>query len=265
MEWMDGLSDELKGSEGLKKFTSVEGLAKSYLNVESMNGRSVRIAGPDASAEDRAAAYNDVIEKMPELMLRPNPDSPEQMKEYYTMMGVPEDAEGYSVDGIDLDASLVNELRQLAKDTNMSKTQWKTYVSKMAGMQTATQQSAEDSRVRMGAELKTVWGLAFEDRYAVVQRFLEERPGYGSVETQSPQQMVEHYETARALKGHKQMGDQPVTSARNTPDEAKAQIKEIDNNPRFRSGLPEDRVESMRLAKKRIELLRDSDPAYYAA
>ena len=48
------------------------------------------------------------------------------------------------------------------------------YLEDMADMSGATLQMKEDARVRMGAELKTEWGMAFEDRYAVVEKHLSE-------------------------------------------------------------------------------------------
>ena len=90
MEWMDNLPEELRESEGLKKFGSVEDLAKSYVNLEGLRGNSIRIAGPDASAEDRAAVYKKVMTHMPELTLKPDPESPEQSKAVsYTHLTLP--------------------------------------------------------------------------------------------------------------------------------------------------------------------------------
>lgn len=263
MEWMEGLSDDYKNNEGLKKFTSIEALAKSYLNMESMQGSSIRMAGPDASVEDRAKVYNRVMEAMPELVLKPDPNNADQTREYYAMQGVPEDVGGYDLSDINLDEATLRELANVALKTNMSKLQFRSYAKQMAEMQGVSTQQNEDSRVRMGAELKTVWGMAFEDRYAVVEKFVNEREGLGSVESLSPNQMVAYYDIAKSLTGSKQVFTQPGTSSVMTPDEAKSRIAEIDANPKFRSGLPQDRFESARMAKERIELMRQSDPAKY--
>ena len=263
MEWMESLSDELKGDEGLKKFESVESLAKSYKNLEALKGNSIRIAGPDASEEDRAAIYQKVMKHMPELMLKPNPEAPEQMREFYSMLGVPEDTSGYGYDGTGLNEELVGELRALAKDTNMTKTQWKAYVKRMDEMSEMTTQQREESRVRMGAELKTEWGMAFEDRYSVVEKFMQENPGLGTVESLNPEQMKTYYSLSKSLLGKPQAGTQPPPRGAITPDEARAQIKELENHPAFMSNNPSDRMEHMRLIKKRIELMRYANPEKY--
>ncbi len=264
MEWMENLSDDLKNDEGLKKFENVEALANSYKNLESRVAGSIRVVGPDASDEDRALTYQKVMKHMPELMLKPNPDSAEQMKEFHAMLGVPENAEGYVWEGEGLDPDTVTELRNLALKTNMSNKQFKAYVGLMAEMSGATHQMKEDARIRAGAELKTDWGMAFEDRYAVVEKHLKDNPDLGSIETMSPSQIMAHYEMAKALTGAPQAFNQPAKSGAMTPEEAKAQMTEIDNNPAYMSTNPADRAEHMRLIKKRHALSIMANPAAYA-
>lgn len=263
MEWMESLSDELKGNEGIKKFESIEALANGYLNIEARAGNSIRMAGPDSSAEDKAAIYQKVMKHMPELVLKPNPDSAEQTTEFYRMLGKPEDATGYITEGIELDDSILNELKTLALDTDMSKAQFKKYVTKMAEMQGFTNQQSEDTRTRHAAELKTVWGMAFEDRIAVVEKHLADF-NLGNIAQFSPEQLIGFYDASRGLTGVKQAYNQPTPDAIMTPAEAKAQIKEIDNNPVFWSMEPNDRGEQTRMKTKRIELMRLAEPEKYA-
>ena len=264
MEWMENLSDDLKNDEGLKKFENVAALATSYKSLESRVAGSIRVVGPDASAEDRAATYQKVMKHMPELMLKPDPESTEQMAEFHAMLGVPENAEGYVWDGEGLDDDTITELRSLAQKTNMTKKQFKAYVGLMSEMNGSTLQMKEDARVRMGAELKTTWGMAFEDRYAVVEKHLKENPDLGSIETMTPIQISAHYELAKALTGVPQLHDQPPKAGSLTPDEAQAQMTEIDNNPAYMSTNPADRLEHMRLIKKRHALSIVANPARYA-
>ena len=251
-------SEDLRGHKGLEKFESVDALANSYLNMESMQGNSLRIPSADASLEVKAESYKKVIARMPELMLRPNPDSPEQMQEYYTMLGVPDSMEGYSSEGINLPTELLEELKTLAHSNHFTKTQWQGYVGKMAEMQGTTNQNAEDARMRMGAELKTEWGLAFEDRYGVVERHLEENPDAGRIEDMSPAQMKYFYNTSRSLIGTSQVNNQPMQhTGRFAPEELKARIKEIEDDQRFRSNDPQDRIYSLELMKKKLKLQQD--------
>jgi hypothetical protein len=264
MEWMDNLSDDLKENKSLQDFKDLNGLAKSYVDTKAMMGNSIRMAGPDASDEDRAKIYQKVMTHMPELVLKPNPDSAEQSAEYYAMLGVPADAGGYNTDDIKLSDEILNELKTLAHGVNMSKSQFKVYANKMAEMQGSTIQNQEDARVRMGAELKTEWGMAFEDRYAVVEKHLAENPGLGVIEDMTPAQIKSHYEVSRSLNGVKQMRQQPVPETHMSPSEAQAQMAEIDSNPLRFSTNPADRFEQQKLTKRRIELAKQATPERYA-
>jgi len=255
MGWRDDLSEDFRNNEGLKKFDSVEAMAKSYLNMESMAGNSIRIAGPDASAEDRAATYQKVMTHMPELMLKPNPDNAEQSTEYHRMLGVPETVEGYDSGDIKLDDETMSELKQLALQTNMSKAQFTAYAKRMESMNEFTVTQNDDARTRMGAELKSEWGMAFDDRYAVVERHLNENPDLGSIKNMSPAQIRGHYAIARSLNGTAQAHSQPASQNNLTPDEARKQIDEIHRNPLFIDGFS-DMAEHKRLLSKRIDLMR---------
>ncbi len=263
MEWMDNLPETMRDNESLKKFDSVEALATSYTNLESLKGNSIRIVGPDASDDDRAETYQKVMKHMPELILRPNPDNAEQMKEFHQMLGVPDELDGYSGEGIDLNDQIMGELRQLAKDTNMSKAQWNKYIAKMNEMQSYTTQQKEDTRTRMGAELKTEWGMAFEDRYAVVEKHLAENPDLGSIDQMTPEQIRGHYSVARSLTGVAQAHNQPAPTGKITPAEALSQLTEVRNNPLFMDGYS-NMPEHKRLVAKSIELMQLADPSRYA-
>jgi hypothetical protein len=260
---MENLSEDLRGDEGLKKFPTVEELAKSYKNLEAFKGNSIRIAGPDASEEERSAIYQKVMKHMPELMLKPNPEAPEQMREFHAMLGVPDDISGYEYDGTNLTPEMVAEFKMAAKEADMTKAQWKKQIKIWDEMGAATQQQKEEARTRMGAELKGEWGMAFEDRYHVVEKFIEENPGLGNIDSMSPEQIKTYYNLSKSLLQQPQTGTQPPPRGAITPEEARAQIAEIKNNPAFMSTNPAHRQEHQRLMKKHIELLKMSDPQKY--
>jgi hypothetical protein len=264
MEWMDNLTDEdLKGDEGLKKFDSIESLAKSYKNLEALSGNSIRINGPEATAEDKSATYQKVMKHMPELMLKPNPDNPEQMAEYYSMLGVPKSTDDYDAGEVALSPEIIGELKQLASETHMTRADFKIYAKRMDEMNGTTNQQKEDSRLAMGAELKTEWGLAFDDRYQMAENHIKENPGLGAIENMTPDQIRAHYEVARSLIGKPQAHTQPINSNVRTPSEAKHQMDEIKNNPVYMSFDPKDRHEQQRLVNKLNELRKESDPVKY--
>jgi hypothetical protein len=265
MEWMDNLTDEdLKTNKSLATLESVDQLAKAFIETKAMQGNSIRINGPEASEEDVAATYQKVIKHMPNLMLKPNPDNPEQMAEYYSMLGVPKDVEGYETGESKMDGDLMGQLKQLATKHHWSRDQWKGYLADMESMQGQTKQNKEDTRLAMGAELKGEWGLAFDDRYQMAENHIKENPGLGNIENMSPDQIRAHYDVARSLIGKPQAHNQPNHGNNAmTPDEAKYQMNEIKGNPAWMSDEPQHRQKHAQLLKDMHKLRIASDPAKY--
>ena len=256
MGWRDDLPEEFRGNEGLKKFETVEALAKSYLHSEARNSNSIRIVGPDASVEDRTESIRKVMTHMPELMLKPNLESAEQSAEFHLMLGVPETIEGYDSGEIKLDDETLNEIKLGALADKLTKSQFKSQIKRFEEMNEFSVTQNNDARTRAGAELKGKWGLAFPDRYAVVERHLEENPGVGKIGDMSPAQIEAHYAIAMSQFGTAQMHDQPTpTSNILTPEEAQAQIVEIHKNPLFLDGF-NDREGHKKLLARRIELMQ---------
>ena len=262
MEWMENLSDELKESKSLRDFKNVEELAKAFLYTKAMQGNSIRIHGPDASEQAVAENYQKIMKHFPHLVMKPDANNAEQSKEFHAMMGVPESVEGYSVDGINLPDDVLNNLRDGALVDNLSKAQWNSQVKRFVEMQGATNQQSEDARTRQSAELHTVWGLATPDRLAVVEKHLKDNPGLGDFANMSSEAMQAHYQMSRSLNGVKQMNQQPyVQDSQNTPEEAKAKMKEIMDNPVYFSSDPKDRFVQAEMRKKIPQLIRESNPS----
>lgn len=104
--WSTRLSDaSLHGNESLAKFTTVDGLAKSYVNLQKMVGKK--------TVED----------------IGENPTS-EQLHNWFAKVGKPNTAEEYGVDKIDgwderipLDAEGLTAFNQFAFENNLTKSQ----------------------------------------------------------------------------------------------------------------------------------------------
>jgi hypothetical protein len=263
MEWKESLSDEQKAS--VEKFNSVEDLVKSYLNIEATSSNSLRIPGPDSTAEQKAQSYQKVMKHMPELMLKPNMEDDIQAEEYYRMIGVPVDADGYDAGDTQLDDATIGELKQLAVNTKMTKVQFKNYISDMDKMNNFTQTQREESLTLQGAQLKDVWGLATPDRLKVVESHLAEN-NLGVLANYSPEQIQGHYNVAISLVGKAQAHSQPTPTNGLVPDEAKAQLVEVsaqlfDKQLDLQHTNP---VKYKNLMDKRITLMEAANPARYS-
>jgi len=260
MEWKDNLSDELKLA--LKDINSVEDLAKSFVSTKAMQGNAIRMVGPDASAEDKATVYQKVMTHMPELMLKPNPDSAEQMKEFHAMLGVPENTDGYDSGDAKIPADQIAELKQLAVDTNMSKAQFKKYVTRMAEMGAFVSEQQAEALLVANAELKGTWGLAYPDRIKIAERHIIDN-GMGQLSDYSANQIEAHYNMAVSLVGKPQAHNQPDPVSTTAPAEAQEQLAELRANPHFTDRLTNP-VEHKRLVLKNIELMKAAHPERYA-
>lgn len=62
--WYDSFPEDLKASESLKKFKDPVMLAKSYLNLEKMNGNSIRLPRDDMPQAEKQAVLDDIFAKL---------------------------------------------------------------------------------------------------------------------------------------------------------------------------------------------------------
>ena len=151
--WKDFVSEDLRGNSSLDKFTSLDGLAKSYLNAESMIGKD-KIVIPTNEDEFGLA---------------------------YDAMGRPENADSYDLkypEGMDSKSDLSSGFRQMAYDTGMSQDQigkifnWynEMNVSVAADQKTAHEAGMDES---VGI-LKKEWGENYDANVEMASRVGQE-------------------------------------------------------------------------------------------
>lgn len=176
-DWLDGLEDdELKGNESLSKFEDVGALAKSFLETKSMVGKGLFVPTEEANDEQRQAFYAKVIEKAPELMLKPNLEDEEQRKAYYKSLGVPEDPSKYEtvkLDDFAFDETREAVIRKAAHEAGLTPSQYKSIVSEMLEYDKGNLGNRETQNMEQMRELKSEWGLAFDDKKAMANKVRE--------------------------------------------------------------------------------------------
>lgn len=96
-EWMKGLSEPLQKSKSLSKFTDVDNLAKSYVELESELGKRVRIPSQDASSDEWA--------------------------KYYEKVGRPKSPDEYAINRGKADDTFVSEFKKAAFSAGLSSSQ----------------------------------------------------------------------------------------------------------------------------------------------
>lgn len=260
-EFLETLPEEYRDNETLKRFNDPADLAKSYVELRGLQGNSIRIPGKDAPEKDRKEFLESLINRVPEVMFKPNFEDPEQGPEFWRTLGSPEDTDGYE-NPEDLPTALGDDveagLRKAAKDANLTKTQYKKFVEQLAQGLSQSQEAQREAIETENAALKQEWGMTFSERVDAAKKIHEETGLYPDRDfgDLTPKEIKSLYLMHEAMTGkgpqaHRQ-GDQQTRLM--TPEEAKAQAAEIMRRVHDpESDLSQD--EKMQLIKKRIDLL----------
>ena len=167
----DSLPEDLRTNESLANFKDVGGLAKSYVEMKSMQGNSIRIPSAEASDDDRKSFNEKMISQMPSLMLKPDFDNAEQSNEFYRTLGAPEEAGGYempTVEGIEMPEERGAALQKIAHEAGLTKSQFDKVMTAAMGLDVAAVET-RTANLKVEAEaLHAEWGMAFDERKGTV-------------------------------------------------------------------------------------------------
>lgn len=221
MDWMKDLPDELRANETLKQYKSIEDVAKGLVETKAMVGRSIRVPGENASADDRSAFIEDLTTKLPELMKRPADDDPE----FWKTFGTPESADKYEVpEGVTLPDGSEAVMRELFLKAKLSKKQASAMLSEMGERGKEVLQQSESQKLETEKALRGEWGAAFDERQRIADKVKEKFGVEGD-----PRKL---YELGKVMmSGEAEFGDQPESESKMSPAEAERQISEIMANP----------------------------------
>ena len=235
-DWRKTLDGDLQAAPALKDVKDVNSLAKQFVDLQQHMGRSVRVPGEDASPESKQQFYQDIINKVPGVMIKPNEEDKDAMDAFYSTIGRPKESSEYEmpeIEGMDaLPEDRVNFLRSIAHEQGMSKKQFKGMLAKVLEADKysmdAQKTKIEESRDR----LKREWGEAYEGREQVVLTTAKN--------SNAPEEIVNAIEkgfmrgeSLKWLYGLMSSGSESTNFAsqhgatRMSPDEAEAQINEI--------------------------------------
>ena len=156
--FQESLADEFKGVSALQKFNDVNGLAKSYLELERLLGYE-KIPMPKADAK------------------------PEEWESVWSRLGKPQKPEEYKFEGIPadeakkIDPKFLEKVRPLLHEANLTQKQADAVVSKFIELDKAMLsdlQNALLTEVLEGWEsLKKDWGNAYDSMKETASRALD--------------------------------------------------------------------------------------------
>lgn len=234
--WRDTLSAELKDAPGLKDFKDINGLAKSFLDTQALVGSSLRLPGPDASQEAWTEFNKKLSERVPGLV------SSKDEEALLKAAGQPTEAAEYKPpENVKLEEGHVEQVRALAKELGLTRKQAEKVFARRAAE--LDDLSARIAKARV--DLKAEWGTAVDERSALAIAAAEKMG--------APAELIKNakagnldapamkwlYSVAKALgpgEGNV-MAREPAasTTPSMTPDEAEAQISELQKNPAWRN------------------------------
>lgn len=241
--WRDGIADEaLRSSPALADVTSMESLAKQFVDQQKFIGNSIRVPSDEAGDGDRQAFTDKLLKHAPNLMHRPNFDDPEQSKEFYRAIGLPEDHSGYAapeIEGLQLPEERVNFLRETAYKHNLPAKQFEGMMTDILTADAVHAAQQKETLTASQTALGQEWGMAHEGRVNAVHNMLRQMEAPEALQKAFTDGNVDGptikwlHTVAKQLggSGHeltKQQGSQENM----TPDEAKSRIGEIYANPK---------------------------------
>lgn len=141
-EWMKDLPDSLKGAKSLSKFADKAALAKSYVELEGLIGRSVQIPGQDATADDWG--------------------------KFFSRIGRPESTEGYEVPAGKLDKALEDTVRSSAFKAGLNKAQAKMMAEALASYN----EQSQAARALAREQAEAIQQRALEERFGSNLQFV---------------------------------------------------------------------------------------------
>ena len=266
-DWRSLLPEDLRESPALKDFTSVDKLAKSFVDTQAMVGNSIRIPGPDAG-EDAWKEFNQkLVERVPGMYYMPEESA--DTEALFRKLGAPEKPEEYENPQLELpEGSELQELpgfREWAKEANLTKEQYKTLFARYTESQMQQAQEFEQKHKEGVRQLEAEWGATKEGKMKAMAAM--------AAKTGAPEDLIEAIsqgsvgpETLRWLDGIvKAMGGEGSVIANQdgagegaiTPAEANAQIEEIMARPEYWDSQSQL---GAALRKKVVELQSMADP-----
>ena len=173
--WYSGLPQEVQAWSEVQNAPDQDTFFKQMSDMRSMIGRSVQVPGPDASAEARQAYVQKMLEKTPEVMLKPDA---ENMNDFYNALGRPEAPDKYTApefgEDVYVDQSSVESFRKVAHDAGLSQKQFEHIVNQMTNGQTQAMQQQLQERNEQLQGLRGEWGMAFDQNLQVAEKVRQE-------------------------------------------------------------------------------------------
>lgn len=237
--WVDSLPEGMREAPFIKGAESLEDAVGQIQNAAQYMGNSIRVPGEDAGDEDRQAFLSKVMEKAPQLMLKPDLNEPAQAEEFYKMLGRPEKAEDYQYqppEGGDQPENL-KAFAEIAFKNGLNQQQFQTMVSEILGQEQQLAEASSEEHKEEIRQLYNQWGMKYDENVRIISNFLKLTDAPEVLQemlkdgTLSADEMRWFHNIASQTKSAVELAQQPgPTTDVLTPANAQAAIQEMLNN-----------------------------------
>jgi hypothetical protein len=158
--WTSSLDEGLRNEASINKFNDVNSLAKSYVHLEKRLGNSIYVG-------DENLDVNKIIEKVPNLMVKPDVTSDEGKTSLYNMLGRPEKFEDYKVElgeDANLDTSRIDSHKELAHKLGLNNQQFNEIVKLQYQQEVAEETIINKYMEEQTVRLQKEWGNDFDSK-----------------------------------------------------------------------------------------------------
>lgn len=181
MPWAEeaGLPEEVREWDEVKNSENPEAFWKQMGDMRSHLGNSIRIPSKEAGEEDWKTFNAKLVERVPTLIPKPNPEDKEGMAALLRAMGHPEEASKYELpeapEGTNM--SEAESFRAIAHKYGLTNEQFKGIVSEV--MQGNLARAEEDGKQHAQAmqTLRTDWGLKFDANMSKIKNLIKTTSG----------------------------------------------------------------------------------------
>lgn len=159
--WLNKVPETLRGHKSLAKFKDEGAIAQAYVNLEGMLGNRIALPGKDAK--------------------------PEEVRAFYTKLGVPEKPEGYTEhlkdfkrpenwDG-EMEGRFLKTAHELGVTPAQAKRLMEFHTQEMQGAMDRYTTTSNEAKAQAWDVLKEKWGAATERNVSLAQRVISEYGG----------------------------------------------------------------------------------------
>ena len=235
-DWRDSIPDEIRGHKSLEHINDVGALAKSYVHAQSMIGAD-KVAIPGKHA------------------------TPDDWREVYQRLGMPQDAEGYQIshnlpEGSEVNEEMASWFSNAAFEAGLTTqqaqalaNQWNAMSAQGAEMQEIDYQARVQE---VESELRREYGQAFEDRMALGNGVIEQFGASELLEVQMADGTLlgDHPDVIRLMSNigvfmKERLGEDTLEGVKTTggltPDQARDKLAELmaDGSPYWSNRHPD--------------------------